>query len=200
MNFVTNSFLPLLARLVIGAIMLTSGWVNCFGQIEIREGIAKDLAAMDISTNEQVSEDATGYSTDPNRVVHTTRGLNRIVWLVDQKWPEIGSWSTIIGGCAAGAQLLAGVLLIVGLFTRFAALLVLIASGGAVYLVAVHTHGMFTMNPFDWPLDSHRFMQLFAGLMLCVLSLQLLASGAGGLSIDARHFRSSGNGEKKGDA
>ena len=200
MNFVTNSFLPLLARLVIGAIMLTSGWVNCFGQIEIREGIAIDLAAMDISTYEQVSEDATGYSTDPNRVVHTTRGLNRIVWLVHEKWPDIGSWATIIGGCAAGAQLLAGVLLIVGLFTRFATFLVLVASGGAVYLVAIHTHSMFTMNPFEWPLDSHRFMQLFAGLMLCVLSLQLLVSGAGGLSIDARHRGSSGNAEKKGDA
>ena len=200
MNFVTNSFLPLLARLVIGAIMLTSGWVNCFGQIEIREGIAIDLAAMDISTYEQVSEDATGYSTDPNRVVHTTRGLNRIVWLVHEKWPDIGSWATIIGGCAAGAQLLAGVLLIVGLFTRFATFLVLVASGGAVYLVAVHTHSMFTMNPFEWPLDSHRFMQLFAGLMLCVLSLQLLVSGAGGLSIDARHRGSSGNAEKKRDA
>ena len=200
MNFVTNSFLPLLARLVIGAIMLTSGWVNCFGQIEIREGIAIDLAAMDISTYEQVSEDATGYSTDPNRVVHTTRGLNRIVWLVHEKWPDIGSWATIIGGCAAGAQLLAGVLLIVGLFTRFATFLVLVASGGAVYLVAIHTHSMFTMNPFEWPLDSHRFMQLFAGLMLCVLSLQLLVSGAGGLSIDARHRGSSGNAEKKRDA
>ncbi len=199
MNFLTNLFLPFLARLVIGTVMLTSGWVNCFGQIEIREGIANDLAVMDIATYEQVSEDATGYSTDPNRVVHTTRGLNRIVWLVHQKWSDIGSWATIIGGCAAGAQLLAGVLLIVGLFTRFAALLVLVASSGAVYLVAVHTHSMFAMNPFDWPLDSHRFMQLFAGLMLCVLSLQIFVSGAGGLSIDARHHRSSSNDEKKGD-
>ena len=118
MNFLTNLFLPFLARLVIGTVMLTSGWVNCFGQIEIREGIANDLTAMDIATYEQVSEDTTGYSTDPNRVVHTTRGLNRIVWLVHQKWSDIGSWATIIGGCAAGAQLLAGVLLIVGLLQR----------------------------------------------------------------------------------
>ncbi len=199
MNFVTNLFLPFLTRLVIGAVMLTSGWVNCFGQIEIREGIANDLTAMDIATYEQVSEDTTGYSTDPNRVVHTTRGLNRIVWLVHKKWSDIGSWATIIGGCAAGAQLLAGVLLIVGLFTRFAALLVLVASSGAVYLVAIHTHNMFAMNPFDWPLDSHRFMQLFAGLMLFVLSLQIFVSGAGSLSIDARHHRSSSNDEKKSD-
>jgi len=199
MNFVTNSFLPFLVRLIVGAVMLTSGWINCFGQIEIREGIANDLATMNIAMSEQVSKDATGYSTDPNRVVYTTRGLNRIIWLVHQKWPGIGSWATIIGGCAAGAQLLAGVLLIVGLFTRFAALLVLIASSGAVYLVSVHVHGMFDMNPFEWPLDSHRFMQLFAGLMLCILSLQLLAGGAGGLSIDARHHDSSHNAEKKGE-
>ncbi len=198
MNFVTNSILPLLMRLILGAAMLTSGWVNCFGQIEVRDGIAADLATMNITTTELVSEDSAGYSTDPNRVVHTTRGLNRIVWLVHQKWPEIGTWSTIIGTCAAGAQLLAGVLLIVGLFTRLAALLVLVASSGAVYLVSINTHGMFFMNPFDWPLDSHRFMQLFSGLMLCVISLQLFVAGAGGLSIDARHRHPSANTEKKG--
>jgi hypothetical protein len=43
------------------------------------------------------------------------------------------------------------------------------------------------MNPFDWPLDSHRFIQLFAGLALGTLALGLVFGGAGGLSIDHRH-------------
>ena len=43
--------MPLLARLVIGAAMLTSGWVNCFGQIEIRPGIVEGLQSMEIEVH-----------------------------------------------------------------------------------------------------------------------------------------------------
>jgi uncharacterized membrane protein YphA (DoxX/SURF4 family) len=45
------------------------------------------------------------------------------------------------------------------------------------------------MNPFDWPHDSHQFIQLFAGVGLCTLSLGLVFSGAGRLSVDARHAK-----------
>ncbi len=45
-NFATTSFMPLLARFVIAAAMLTSGWVNCFGQIEIRPAVAEGLRSM----------------------------------------------------------------------------------------------------------------------------------------------------------
>ena len=200
MNFATTSIMPLLARLVIGAAMLTSGWVNCFDQIEIRDSIAHDLTLIDIEVNEQISEAGAVYSTDPQRVQHTTRGMNRIVWLIHSRWPDLGTWSTLIGGTAAVTQLLAGVLLIVGLFTRFASLLVCLASGSAVYLIAFHMHGMFVMNPFDWPLDTHRFLQLFAGLSVFILALQLVCSGAGRISIDARHRTYGTATEKKSDS
>jgi hypothetical protein len=61
----------------------------------------------------------------------------------------------------------------------------------AMYIVTINMHGMLSMNPFDWPHDSHRFLQLFAGLGLFTLSLGLLFSGAGGVSIDSRHAASS---------
>ena len=191
--------MPLLARLVIAVAMLTSGWLNCFGQVQIRTEIADGLRAMDIEVwipvqveTPPIIEEGEEVAEPPQestaiRTTETTRGVNRIVWLIHDKWPDLGGWGTFIAWSAAVAQLIAGVLLLVGLFTRLAALTICIATGMAIYIVSANVHGMFTMNPFDWPLDSHRFIQLFAGLGLFTLSLGLLFGGAGGFSIDRRH-------------
>ncbi len=196
--------MPLLARIVVASAMLTSGWLNCFGQVQIRAEIADGLRAMDIKVHHSILEtepppitdevaegedssetsqqDAAAVATRP-----TTRGVNRIVWLIQDRWPDLGGWGTFIAWSAAVAQLAAGVMLLVGLFTRLAALVICTATGMAIYIVSINAHGMFSMNPFDWPLDSHRFIQLYAGLGLFTLSLGLLVGGAGGLSIDHRH-------------
>jgi uncharacterized membrane protein YphA (DoxX/SURF4 family) len=199
MNFASSTIMPLLARLVIAVAMLTSGWLNCFGQVQIRTEIADGLRAMDIEVRIPVQvetppiiEEGEEVAEPPQestaiRTTETTRGVNRIVWLIHDKWPDLGGWGTFIAWSAAVAQLIAGVLLLVGLFTRLAALTICIATGMAIYIVSANVHGMFTMNPFDWPLDSHRFIQLFAGLGLFTLSLGLLFGGAGGFSIDRRH-------------
>lgn len=192
--------MPLLARLVIGLAMLTSGWVNCFGEIEIRGAIATDLINLNIAVETQANGETDIYSTDSDRVQHTTRGANRIIWLIHSRWPEIGTWSSIIGWAAAIIQLLSGVLLVVGLFTRWAAFLVCIASGGAIYLVAFAMHGMFFINPFDWPLDSHRFLQLFAGLSIFTLALGVLFSGAGQIGIDSRHQKIQAHTDKESNS
>ncbi len=197
-NFATTSILPLLARLVVAAAMLTSGWMNCFGHVEISHAMASQLRAMEIevisptvealppSTTVEKPTDAKEESSTPTATFDTTRGVHRIIWLVNQKWPDIGGWGTFGSWTAAVCQLAAGLLLLVGLFTRLAALTICVASGMAIYLVSGGIHGMFTMNPFDWPQDSHRFIQLFAGLGLFTLSLGLLASGGGGFSLDAK--------------
>lgn len=206
MNFASKTFMPLLARLVIAAAMLTSGWLNCFGQVQIRPEIVDGLRSMEIEVREPFQEveamhmvedgadseasAETSEAVKPAVTKHTTRGVNRIVWLLHDRWPDLGGWGTFIAWAAAIAQLVAGVLLLVGLFTRWAACAVCIATGMAVYIVSGSIHGMFTMNPFDWPLDSHRFIQLFAGLGLFTLSLGLLFGGGGGFSIDQHHARS----------
>jgi uncharacterized membrane protein YphA (DoxX/SURF4 family) len=183
--------MPFLARLVIAAAMLTSGWVNCFGQIEISHSMAVGLASMEIKVfspvaETDVPEEDSAAIDSPQMSGDTTRGVHRIVWLLHEKWPTLGGWGTFIAWAASAIQLAAGVLLLVGLFTRFAALAICVATGMAIFLVSGGLHGMFMMNPFDWPHDSHRFSQLFAGLGLFTLSLGLLVSGGGGLSIDAR--------------
>jgi uncharacterized membrane protein YphA (DoxX/SURF4 family) len=200
-NFATTSIMPLLARLVIAAAMLTSGWANCFGQIEIRTSIADGLRAMEIEVHDPEVEETpspaeeekvesaklVSVESTPMPITNaTTRGVHRIVWIIHEKWPNLGGWGIFVAWSAAVAQLVAGVLLLVGLFTRFAALAICIAIGMAIYLVSGGIHGMFTMNPFDWPHDSHRFIQLFAGLGLFTLSLGLLFGGPGGFSLDAK--------------
>lgn len=196
-NFATTSLMPLIARIVIAAAMLTSGWVNCFGQIEINAKIAEGLRSMEMEVHTPVviqPEESADESTDEVNAESvrstsnaTTRGVNRIVWLIHEQWPTLGGWGTFLAWTAGVVQLLAGVLLLVGLFTRLASLSIVVAAGMATYLVSGTMHGMFAMNPFDWPLDSHQFIQLFAGASLCVLALGLVFSGAGSFSIDARH-------------
>ena len=200
-NFATTSFMPLLARFVIAAAMLTSGWVNCFGQIEIRPAVAEGLRSMEIQVHthdpetvpESQAVDVEAESKEKPTITQseivTSRGVHRIVWLIHEKWPDLGGWGTFIAWVAAVSQLVAGILLLIGLFTRFAALAICIATGTAIYLVSGDIHGMFGMNPFAWPHDSHRFIQLFAGLGLFTLSLGLLFSGAGSFSIDHLHTK-----------
>jgi uncharacterized membrane protein YphA (DoxX/SURF4 family) len=210
-NFATTSIMPLLARIVIASAMLTSGWVNCFDQIEIRPSMAEELTAMNIKVvspvatpvvKEEAAEEADVVTSDSETepksktIVATTRGVNRIVWLMHDKWPTLGGWGIFIAWTAAVSQLVAGILLFVGLFTRLAACVICIATGMAIYVIAGLMHGMFSMNPFDWPLDSHRFIQLFAGAGLFTLSLGLVFGGPGSLSIDAKHTKSTVTEEK----
>ena len=191
--------MPFLARLVVAAAMLTSGWVNCFSQVEIRAGIAEGLRSIDVEVREQVPEvpfveegEELPEVADLNETMRdTTRGVNRMVWLIHDRWPDLGVWGTLMAWTASVSQLLAGVLLFVGFFTRYAALVVCAATGMSVYIVSGGVHGMFSMNPFEWPLDTHRFIQLFAGLGLFTLSLGLFLGGPGGLSFDRRYGRSS---------
>ena len=184
--------------------MLTSGWVNCFSQVEIRPTIAEGLRSMDIEVREQIPEVPVVEEGEVQKkeveqtgtMPETTRGVNRIVWLIHDRWPDLGGWGTLMAWTAAVSQLVAGILLFVGFFTRFAALAVCLATGMAVYIVSGGVHGMFSMNPFEWPLDTHRFIQLFAGLGLFTLSLGLFLGGGGGLSLDRRHAKSSGDKEE----
>ncbi len=213
MNFASSTIMPLLARLVIAAAMLTSGWINCFGQVQIRQEVANGLQEMDIAVlanqfapptpvedskskpesdvgsegSVPADEEAELLSPSTAAQVTTTKGVHRISWRLHTKWPSLGGWGTFIAWSAAIAQLVTGILILIGFYTRIAALGTALVLVGATYLVSADVHGMFKMNPFDWPLDSYSFIQLFAGLGLATLALGLVCSGAGGLSLDHRH-------------
>ncbi len=168
-----NSIMPLLSRFVIAAAMVTAGWVNCFVFVEVTAAQASSLEATELQVK-----------TDAETGDQTTRGLNRMALLLNNEWPQLGGWGKLIAWSAGIFELLAGILVLVGLFTRFSAFVICIIMGMALYLVSHKIHGMFTMNPFDWPLQHGAFSQFFTEMCLFVLALGIVVGGGGSLSID----------------
>lgn len=177
-----NSIMPFLYRLVIAAALVTTGWVNCFGYVEVTSEQVTLLQELDIHVQqvEKAGESAT----------QTTRGLHRITLVLDNEWPQLGGWGKLLAWTAAVFELLAGVLLFIGLFSRLSAFVVCIIMGMALYLVSYKINGMFTMNPFDWPLNKEAFAQLFTEMSLLVLACAIVVGGPGCLSIDRFHASS----------
>jgi uncharacterized membrane protein YphA (DoxX/SURF4 family) len=192
MNVQMNSIMPLLSRLVIAAAMVTTGWVNCFSLVGVSSEQAIQLEALELQVK-----------TDEETGVQTTRGVHRIVLILHNQWPQLGSWGKLLAWTAAVFELLAGILVLVGLFTRLSAFVLCIILGMALYLVSHKLNGMFAINPFDWPLHKGAFSQLFTEMCLLVLSLGIVVGGGGSLSID-RYQRGRSeeyklSQEKKGD-
>ena len=177
-----NSIMPFLYRLVIAAALVTTGWVNCFGYVEVTSEQVTLLQELDIHVQqvEKAGESAT----------QTTRGLHRITLVLDNEWPQLGGWGKLLAWTAAVFELLAGVLLFIGLFSRLSAFVVCIIMGMALYLISYKINGMFTMNPFDWPLHKGAFAQLFTEMSLLVLACAIVVGGPGCLSIDRFHASS----------
>jgi hypothetical protein len=67
--------------------------------------------------------------------------------------------------------------------------------GIALYLVSYKLNGMFTISPFDWPLNQEAFSRLFTELCLFVLALGVVVGGGGSVSID--RFQSGRSKESK---
>jgi len=176
-----NSTMPFLYRLVIAAAMVTTGWFNCFGFVEVSSAQVTTLQELDIQVRQM---DKGGETT-----TQTTRGLHRIVLLLHDEWPQLGGWGKLLAWTVSVFELLAGVLLFVGLFSRLSAFVVCVILGMALYLVSYKINGMFTMNPFDWPLHKEAFAQLFTEMSLIVLAFAIVVGGPGCLSID--RFRAS---------
>ncbi|MDP7009364.1 MAG: DoxX family protein [Phycisphaerales bacterium] len=171
-----NSMMPFLARLVIASAILTSGWVHCFVQVKISPEQATAIEAMDLSV-----------LRDTESGGQTTRGLHRIALLLNQEWPQLGGWGTLLAWAAGVFELITGALLVVGLFARLSAFVVCFIMGMALYLVSYKLNGMFTMNPFEWPLQHVAFSQLCTEMSLFVLALWIVIGGPGLFSIDHYH-------------
>jgi uncharacterized membrane protein YphA (DoxX/SURF4 family) len=182
MNNLMNSTMPFLYRLVIAAAMVTTGWFNCFGFVEVSSAQVTTLQELDIQVRQM---DKGGETT-----TQTTRGLHRIVLLLHDEWPQLGGWGKLLAWTVSVFELLAGVLLFIGLFSRLSAFVVCVILGMALYLVSYKINGMFTMNPFDWPLHKEAFAQLFTEMSLIVLAFAIVVGGPGCLSIDRFHASS----------
>lgn len=122
-------------------------------------------------------------------------GLRKVSWLgLDGSREYVGGlavpFAEHIGGALPFAEIIAGALLILGLLTRVAAALVVLLGGWGAYLLidagpsSVSVHGwnepflLLVGNPVE-------FM-----VLLGVLGLALVFSGAGSFSVDAPAWRS----------
>ena len=138
------------------------------------------------SLSDKIINTASGLDTVPLRVgagaIFVAHGAQKLFgWFGGYGFEATGGWMSSIGlepsllltGMAGGAEFFGGLLLIVGLLVRPAALMLAITM--LVAIVTVHLHnGLFMAN------DGYEF-----GLALLVISVGLMFRGAGSLSIDS---------------
>jgi len=138
------------------------------------------------SLSDKIINTASGLDTVPLRVgagaIFVAHGAQKLFgWFGGYGFEATAGWMSSIGlepsllltGMAGGAEFFGGLLLIVGLLVRPAALMLAITM--LVAIVTVHLHnGLFMAN------DGYEF-----GLALLVISVGLMFRGAGSLSIDS---------------
>ena len=190
---------PLLARIVLATIVLPAGYVSLFRTSNFTNQDAARIEAMGTPATmiensvEKIKPvalrvHATG-DTDKDKDEsekssagdHSMRNLNHfILRLDDSKVPQ----PLIIGWACAIAELVGGIVLLVGLFTRWFALLLLI--GGAFHMWLMTWPQIRGVLPWDWQVGT---MHAFATALTAVfISFSLLLTGPGRFSLDRMLF------------
>jgi uncharacterized membrane protein YphA (DoxX/SURF4 family) len=171
-----TALVPTLSRVVLAVTFIISGWFFCFQKI--------DFSSEDMTRLQNVQQTAEGSVQTPEKVVPEGEALavNRLI-LHFHHW-DLQTWAQPLGWSIAIFQLFAGGLVLVGLFTRIAALGLTVLIAGAFYQISLSQNGMFEMNPFTWRLESSTWYVLISQLSLFVLALGLIFTGSGPLSVD----------------
>lgn len=188
---------PLIARIVLVTIVLPAGYVSLFRTANFtREDAARIEAmgtpatmiensvekikpiALHVATHGDTEKDE---SEKAGAGDHSMRNLNHfILRLDDAKVPQ----PLIVGWICAIAELVGGIVLLVGLFTRWFALLLLIGSAFHIWLMTWPQ--VRATLPWDWQVGT---MHAFATALTAVLlSLSLLLTGPGRFSLDRLLF------------
>ena len=168
-----TALVPMLSRLVLGITFLLSGWFFCFQEI--------DFSAQDMASIQAVD--------DGSATAGRALAVNRLI-MHFQAW-DTERWAQPLGWCVAIFQLIGGVLLLLGLFTRVVALGLATLIAGAFYQVTLQQNGMFDMSPFHWRLDSGMWYAITSQAGLFVLALGLFLTGGGPLCADTLLWRRS---------
>ncbi|MSR34008.1 MAG: DoxX family protein [Phycisphaerales bacterium] len=194
---------PLFERIVLAVIVLPLGYVSIFrtspftneevariesmgtpvkmmeNSVEKIKSVAWRVESPSAAANEDGDKkDASEKScTDGTEM----RNLNQfILRLDDSKVPQ----PLIVGWVCAIAELVGGIILLAGLFTRWFALLLFIASGLHIWLMTWPQ--LRAALPWDWRVETmHEFS---TALTAVLLSLSLLLTGAGRFSLDRLLF------------
>lgn len=219
----SSNLVPLLARIVLCLAFVPAGWNKLMRDAEYSGEDAKRLREMQVverrerdasvafaSLIEQIppstspadvrptSDEPTHPAAKPVADAATgagepvrTKGLFRIALMLDrQGW----SYQVPLAWIAAITELVGGVCVLIGLFTRFWSMGLAIAMGVAFRLTSVAAFGevgLFSMG-------TDQFNRTVAQLALLALAAGLVLSGAGALSLDRGLFRKDGAGGGKG--
>jgi len=205
------NLVPLLARLVLCLAFLPMGWNKLMRDVDysgedakrLREMGAVDgpaaatpvtLAALGPIQAGAATEEIRATSDEPAPPLSTSsspvgsgqpvraKGLYRIALMLDkQGW----SYQVPLAWIAAITELVGGVCVLIGLFTRFWSLGLAVTMLVAFRLTSVAPLGEFGL--FALPLDQYNRMIAQAGL--AALALGLVFAGAGALSLDRALFR-----------
>ncbi|MDP7070772.1 MAG: DoxX family membrane protein [Phycisphaerales bacterium] len=206
-------FTLLLSRIVLGAALFFSGWHACFQEVEFTpdeirtlEGVGvvavpvvlvesadPPAAAPDAATPKPIgplaapgtaaADAGSASSDDPSAEGNVRRAAAERMALC-LRTHGFGEWSEPTAWAAAVVQLLGGAALLLGLLTRLWAFLIAVILGASFWLGSVESAGMFDRDPFEWAAAGDAFYQMFFVLAMFVLSLWVLLSGPGFLSLD----------------
>ena len=186
-----STFIPLLSRIVLGAAFFLTGWDNCFSsstytpeqikQIESWQAEGESSTTIEpVSLQENGVEQEASAETDPNK----RRSVYRIA-LLFQTWITEGVVPLAWG--IAVFQLVAGALVLLGLFTRLWAIL-MAGLTVAIFILFVQSYGIFDMNPLQWRSNPLVYFPTFYLFMSFVLALGLFLTGPGILALDNMVF------------
>ena len=188
---------PLLARIVLATIVLPAGYVSLFRTSNFTSQDAARIEAMGtpatmiensvekikpvalrVHTTGDTDKDESEKSSAGE---HSMRNLNHfILRLDDSKVPQ----PLIVGWVCAIAELVGGIVLLVGLCTRWFALLLLI--GGAFHMWLMTWPQIRGALPWDWQVGT---MHAFSTALTTVcISFSLVLTGPGRFSLDRLLF------------
>jgi uncharacterized membrane protein YphA (DoxX/SURF4 family) len=217
----TLNLVPLLARVVLCIAFIPAGWNKLMRDVEYSGEDAKRLREMNVvartgpdpgfavvslvpqaPTSSPLPSDARPTSDEPavqdSRPIAAapsgsgepvrTKGLFRIALMLDrQGW----SYQVPLAWIAAITELVGGVCVLIGLFTRFWSIGLAIAMGVAFRLTSLAALG--EVGLFSMGVD--QFNRTVAQLALLALAMGLVCSGAGALSLDRSLFRRGNDGK-----
>ncbi|MCH2134016.1 MAG: DoxX family protein [Phycisphaerales bacterium] len=192
------TIVPLLSRIVLGAAFLLAGWYHCFSnttftddqvqQIEAMQTNARPVPTIHLAAlqgNDNASEPAEAEAeppADPNSkraVYHFALDLH--------SWGITKGAIPLAWGIAV-FEIVAGALVLLGLFTRLWGFLMAGLIGTAFVLTSVQRDAMFDVNPFTWRGDPSSYYELFFQLAAFVLAIGLFVTGPGVLALDSMVF------------
>jgi uncharacterized membrane protein YphA (DoxX/SURF4 family) len=149
---------------------------------------AEDTTAQDSPTelvDPATTEDLTPL--DPSGVCKAQR-MHRITLAVDSR--GLGQWAKLISLGTVVAQMVAGILIVIGLFSRLCALVLVGAAGAAFYFSSMQLFNVVG-NPLNLATIDHisKFNAMSRHMGTFLLALLVLLAGPGPLSLDRLLFR-----------